>query len=1026
MNSFVEPGHIDPLAQDPRLAGQEPLEQANIFRIAALSAGVAPWYLDAETGRFWASDSLYEMLGFAPDDVDLSSTWIRSRIHQDDLQSAIDRVEALISGDSDRYIADYRIRRKDGSWLWIKSIGLRLPRDQPGKLPVICGSMSSIEHLKENERRLNEAAATAEAARAEAQASEDMLRASASCGDIGPWNVCPETGDCWMMDVTYRMFGYEPGEFVPDDKGWKNLIHPDDLDAANAKMGNLVMGRSDVYDAEHRIRHKDGSYHWYRGIARKIDRSAQGLPFLIAGTTTRIEHLKENERRLAEAAATSKRISERLNTLADNAPGALFEYRRDPDGAIDFPYFSAKLPDLLGIECAALETDGAAVFANIHPEDVERVIQEIDESRERLSPLELHFRINHPVRGLRWLMVSSLPFEQHDGAVIWFGNLFDNTERREIEERAIEASREVQEAHARLTTIADNAPAGIFEFRRYPNGDGDFPYTSAHFEALVGYSRAEIEALGLETFKRVHVEDWPEMYASMEESANTLHQWSHRFRLDHPTRGVLWVAGSSTPTLHEDGTIVWAGVIYDVTKDVLREAELRHAHELAEQMRAENERQALEDVLTGLPNRRSFDQVLAERRAAAETAPRDCVLVRIDIDRFKYVNDTLGHEAGDAVLRRFGDIIRANCRADDIGARIGGDEFSIVLAPGSDTDTAKGIIGRIQNALNEPLLYKGRKCTIRASFGIAHVEDLNEVGLEIQSFADVALYRAKEKGRNRMEFFTPTLHQDILNDRRLAREIHDALTNNEFVPFFQPQVSAIDGSLSGIETLVRWNHPTRGVLAPGSFLGVAEQLRVVPEIDRIMLEKSHLILERWQEEGIVIPKISFNVSSGRMKDPAIVSCAKDIARLETRVAFELLESILVEEESEVFRFHLDSIVDAGIDIEIDDFGSGHASIIGLMQISPSALKIDRRIVAPVASNERSRNLVRAIIEIAETLGIGTIAEGVETPQQARILKEVGCDTLQGFLFAKPLSENDLKDFVRRFGSREVFQFGSNG
>lgn len=326
------------------------------------------------------------------------------------------------------------------------------------------------------------------------------------------------------------------------------------------------------------------------------------------------------------------------------------------------------------------------------------------------------------------------------------------------------------------------------------------------------------------------------------------------------------------------------------------------------------------------------------------------------------------------------------------------------MAPGAGESEAREVVERVHRRLAEPLVHEGRQCRFGVSSGIAHAGDILEIGHDIHLFVDAALHRAKCEGGNRAEVFTPRLHADIRRDRALAIDIHDALENDELVPYFQPQIAAADGSLHGAEVLLRWNHKTDGIIAPGAFMHVAEQLRLVPDIDRIVMEKSWDVLSRWRAQGLIVPKISLNVSSGRMHDPTILAFAAKFAEIDTRVTIELLESILVEEENQAFRDNLNTLRAAGMDVEIDDFGSGHASIIGLMEIEPSALKIDRRIVSPVVGDPRARDLVRAIVAIADALGINTVAEGVETGAHVRVLRELGCGVLQGYHYAKPLSE----------------------
>jgi len=990
------------------------------------------------------------------------------------------------------------------------------------------------------------ALAEAEAAHRAAQMREEMLNLSSLRGGIGHFTVVPGTDRGWATDATYRLLGYEPGAFPSTDAGWRGLIHPEDLPGAVAAMDALRDGRAGIYEHDHRIRHGDGSYHWYRAFASWMDGTDPSQPPLLAGVLIGIDQIKRNEDELAEAAAVARRSRERLNTLADNAPGALFEHREDAGGAIDLPYFSARLPEILGVPRHEMEADGAAAARHIHPGDAAMLAERIRHSRDTLTPLAIRYRLAHPEKGLRWLLLSSIPAAQDDGAVIWYGNVFDvtdqvATERRaaeaaeavrlsherlntmtdsspaalfeyrteadgttsfpycsakmeailgvdperlkrngaavfdhvpdddeamilaafrhhrkamtqiefrhrvihpdkgvrwvlasaiplgqpggrvtwygnviditeqlEIENRAAEAAAQLRRAHERLSSVAEIAPVGLYEFRWNGPKDIRFTYTSAHFEELVGHSREEIQELQGGILNRIHPDDLAKYAAGIEESCRTMTPRHDRFRLLHPDRGILWLNAAATPRRASDGTVVWTGALLDVTVDVEREVELRRAHRLAEEMRAENEHQALHDGLTGLPNRRYYDQMLGRRLAAARRGgPADCTLIRVDLDHFKYVNDTLGHEAGDEVLNRVAEVLRESLRAGDFAARIGGDEFSVLLGPGTGHAATEEIISRVQARLARPLLYQGRQCRFGASFGIAEAADITEFGAELQLFADAALYRAKAGGRNRMEFFTPELHRGIVNDRRIAAELHEALEHDQFVPFFQPQIATLDGSLIGVETLLRWQHPERGLIAPDAFMHVAEQLRIVPEIDRLMMEKARASLARWRARGLNMPKISFNVSSGRMHDPDVVSLAREMVADETRVTFELLESILVEEESDAFRFHLEMIRAAGIDIEIDDFGSGHASIIGLMEIAPSALKIDRRIVAPVAHDDRSCNLLMAIVEIAETLCISTIAEGVETEEQADIIRRIGCNTMQGYLFARPLSEEDL-------------------
>ncbi|ARE38374.1 diguanylate cyclase/phosphodiesterase (GGDEF & EAL domains) with PAS/PAC sensor(s) [Rhodovulum sp. P5] len=840
---------------------------------------------------------------------------------------------------------------------------------------------------------------------------EERLQLATRAAEIGVWDLDLATGYLNWNDTMHLLFGLEPGSFDGSFATFRTLLHPDEVDRIETHFATAIQSLDD-FDEEFRIVTPEGEARVLKARA-SVFADRDGNAVRVIGVTYDVTDQKAAEQRAADAAEELRRGNERFLNMAENAPGAIFENHMTPEGEISVKFLSSTLMDLMGVERADVEAKGSNLFARIPASEIEPLIAEIMRCAANLERFEVRHRVDHPVKGMRWVMVAAEPKPQPDGMIIWYGSVVDITERLEIETRAAEAAEETRIALERLSSVSEIAPVGLYEYLWYGPGDIDFTYTSARFEDLWGYTRSELRILRSDFLQRMHPDDLVGYRDGITESSRSLTPRNLRFRIQHPTHGLRWLATQATPRKDKTGTVIWTGALLDVTDDVRREEELREAHRTAEEMRARNERQALHDGLTGLPNRRYYDRMIAERRAlAAGDGPADCALVRIDLDHFKYVNDTLGHEAGDLVLVRVADVLRDCLRASDFAARIGGDEFSILLAPGSSEADTTALVDRIREQIAEPVIHDGRPCRFGASFGIAHTDDLVAMGDDIQMFADAALYRAKESGRSRLELFTPELHSEILTDRRLAVEIHEGLDNDQFVPFFQPQVSAEGGQLVGVETLLRWNHPVEGLMAPDSFMHVADHLRLVPDIDRLMMEKSRDALARWRAQGLKIPKISFNVSSGRMHDPDVVALASEMAAGETRVTFELLESILVEEENDTFRMHLDMIRDAGIDIEIDDFGSGHASIIGVMEIGPSALKIDKRIVLPVEDDLRARNLVRAIVEIAETLGIGTVAEGVETEGQAAILRGIGCSVLQGYLFSRPLDEDAFLDFAR--------------
>ncbi len=458
------------------------------------------------------------------------------------------------------------------------------------------------------------------------------------------------------------------------------------------------------------------------------------------------------------------------------------------------------------------------------------------------------------------------------------------------------------------------------------------------------------------------------------------------------------------------------GIAVDVTEDAMLTSQLKVAKAESDAKNAELEiaksrieHNALHDPLTMLANRRKLDLELDQLSIDSHSAPQTFAILHLDLDRFKQINDTLGHAAGDAMLGHASKVLSRNVRRDDLVARIGGDEF-VILIKGTDTsqDMAK-LAQKIISELHQPIDFEGFACRCGVSIGIAFANGRNVDARRILVNADIALYRAKGMGRNRFEFFTQNLQAEIVSHKRTADEILSGIDNNEFVTWYQPQFDARTNQLTGIEALVRWNHPTKGILAPESFLSIAEDLNVAATLDQIVLETVLRDQAYWDRIGLEVPKVSVNVSLRRLHDENLPTALKALDIQPGRISFELVESIFLDEHEDQVASNLDEIKALGIEIEIDDFGTGHTSIVGLLKLRPKRLKIDRQLVMPILRSRKERALVRSIIEIGRSLGVETVAEGVETMQHAVMLRELGCDLLQGYAFARP---QPFADFTR--------------
>ncbi|ABD55517.1 diguanylate cyclase/phosphodiesterase with PAS/PAC sensor(s) [Jannaschia sp. CCS1] len=422
-------------------------------------------------------------------------------------------------------------------------------------------------------------------------------------------------------------------------------------------------------------------------------------------------------------------------------------------------------------------------------------------------------------------------------------------------------------------------------------------------------------------------------------------------------------------------------------------------------------RQAQRDELTGLGNRRylglKFDAFVARRaRNGGEIAA-----LHIDLDRFKQINDTMGHAAGDKVLLETSKRVQRLIGPDDVVARIGGDEFVVLIYEPTVSQRPETLTGVLLDALSRPTQFEGRECRFGASIGLARTP-LSGVD-ELLTNSDVALYKAKRRGRSQVSSFDRSDLEELRCNKTLADDILRGIEGGEFVPFYQPQVDAKTGRVLGLEALARWDHPQKGVLAPSHFLQIATDLNVAADIDRMIFEAAIDECSNTFQALGQPPTLSFNVSARRVSDDNIQDIAGRVRQYPGQVCFELLETIFLEEEGDEFLNQLDRLRELGIGLEVDDFGSGRASVIALQRIAPDRLKIDRRLVAPIAHCAKGVRLLRSIVEIGLSLEMGVTAEGVETREQADILAEFGCDRLQGYLFAKPMGFADMAAFMER-------------
>ncbi|WP_068083581.1 EAL domain-containing protein [Polycladidibacter stylochi] len=419
---------------------------------------------------------------------------------------------------------------------------------------------------------------------------------------------------------------------------------------------------------------------------------------------------------------------------------------------------------------------------------------------------------------------------------------------------------------------------------------------------------------------------------------------------------------------------------------------------------------ATHDALTQLPNRLLMQRHLSEKLAHLRRTKQTFGILWMDLDQFKTVNDSLGHATGDKLLCHVGKVLRENLRENEMVVRLGGDEFAVITAENATHKSLEQQAKRIIALLSRPCYLDGHEITVGVSIGILLVMDETVPVDQLLKQADLALYQAKEEGRNTYCFFQERLAKRIQMQQRFSSELRWALERDEFILHYQPQVDLSTSKLIGFEALVRWQHPKHGLLSPAHFISIAEETGLMQEIGRVVLEKACHEAARWPLEL----KVAVNLSPKQVEDGSLVKDLRQLL-LETGLAshqleLEITETTVLSNDDHVIEV-IKSLREMGVSIAMDDFGTGYSSLSFLRRYTFDTMKIDRSFVAAISSSKDNRNIVEAIVKLSQMLGLKVIAEGVESEKQARILKKMNCEYAQGFYFAKPLAPEFIPDMI---------------
>ncbi|MEY3446052.1 MAG: hypothetical protein RIR45_807 [Pseudomonadota bacterium] len=825
---------------------------------------------------------------------------------------------------------------------------------------------------------------------AELLASEQLLRSSnnrlnqqvklfesmENLASVGFWTSSSKPGSLRWSNGMYRLAGMEPGS-VLDRAAGRSPIHPDDLEKFKD-----ARNRVDDSPLEYRVKHSDGRLRWLRSRIRRW--SGEGADAIDFGVVQDITSEREASLALQDRLQFIDRIT-------NSAPGALFQMRRSAAGWYEFLYVSEPIRDLYGgISPAELMKDPLFAREFHHPGDLENFAKSIARSARDLTPWTCEYRVCFDGGEFRWLLGQAVPEAADDGAVIWNGMITDITLRKNAEER-VRASEERFRALTELSSDWYWEQDALFQFVRV---DGNLDVGNAFPLAnYVGTTRWGSGAEG------VSQAQWAAHRAMLE-----AHETFRDFEMQRkkPDGSWMWVSISGTPIFNDEGEFTgYRGIGRDITSQRADEEQI--------------ERLAFYDALTGLPNRRLLIDRLQTALAVSDREGLTGALLFIDLDNFKDLNDTQGHDMGDQLLRQVADRLGECVRDVDTVARLGGDEFVVMLQKLSQNFNeaaahAESVGQKILLTLNQAYRLGAHEHHSTPSIGIALFQDDLLTVDELLKRADLAMYQAKAAGRNTARFFDPIMQAAATARAEVEADLRQALLNGEFLLFYQPVVNE-HNQTTGVEALVRWRHPQRGLVSPAEFIPVAEQSGLILPLGQWVLDTACTQLLTWSSRSDTERlTMAVNVSARQFRQPdfanQILNLLERTGANPYRLKLELTESLLLTDFEDII-VKMRTLRAIGVGFSLDDFGTGYSSLSYLKRLPLDQLKIDQSFVRDVLTDPNGAAIARTILALAHSLDFGVVAEGVETAGQRDFLLDSGCRSFQGYLFGRPVPANLL-------------------
>lgn len=596
---------------------------------------------------------------------------------------------------------------------------------------------------------------------------------------------------------------------------------------------------------------------------------------------------------------------------------------------------------------------------------------------------------------VHWFLINKLPLHDQAGRTIGLlGTIEDVSERKQVEL--------MLQLHNRALESSVNAIA----ITAIDDGSDTINYANRALAELTGHAAGELAGRSLEEL--LASDDDAAARTALHEAVQGQSDVQLMLRGRHRDGRSWWAQLHVAPVGGSEGQHTHrVCVLTDMTSTMDYQAQLEH--------------QASHDALTGLPNRNLCGDRLAQAISYAQRYGHTVWVAFLDLDNFKLVNDNLGHDAGDELLRTVAARLRGCVRDTDTVARMGGDEFVLVLLDGHEATPSQAMLRKILDSISAPMQLAGQERTVTCSMGVSlYPGDSTDPQL-LMRYADIAMYRAKESGRNQVQFYEPAMHARIVERAAIENELRGALARGEMFLVYQPKMNVASGEISGVEALLRWRHPTLGLVPPGRFIGVAEETGLIVALGRWVIHTACAQNKAWQDAGLRPLRVAVNVSARQFRDKnladEVVQALRSTGLQAQYLELELTESMMMQNADEAV-VTVQRLKKVGVGISIDDSGTGYSSLAYLKLFPIDYLKIDQSFVRDMLGDPTVAAIVRSVISLGHSLDFRIIAEGVETEGQLAYLQRYNCDEAQGFHLSQPIMPEAFAALLKQEQSRQ--------